>query len=126
MLRELFGIAPKTQQLMCPSDRDLHLAALHNLDLPFFSEFFPKSDAELDAGQRWVNAKREWLKTIEDRRVRKAYAGWIEYVQTRLNDNRTENRTGAERKAYEKRRAETESEWARGRDLASILPKPSN
>jgi hypothetical protein len=108
-----------------PSNRDLELAALHNLDLPFSSAYFPKSDAELDRTQEWINSKRAWLLTIEDRRVRKAYAGWVDYAQTRLNENREENKTHKERRAYEARHKSSNEEWSRGRAVAKIIPKPS-
>lgn len=107
-----------------PSDRDLELAALSNLRLPFSSAYFPKSDEELDRTQQWIDEKRAWLLTLEDKRVRKAYAGWIDYAQTRLNENREENRTHAERNAYEARTKARNEEWARGRAAASTIPKP--
>lgn len=107
-----------------PSDRDLELAALHNIDLPFSSAYFPKPDAELDRTQQWINEKRTWLLTIEDKRVRKAYAHWIDYAQTRLNENREENQTHVEQLAYETRTKARDNEWARGRATANTIPKP--
>lgn len=106
------------------SDRDLELAALHNLDLPFSSASFPKSDAECDRTQNWIDAKREWLATLDDLRVRKAYSGWIDYAQTRLDENREENRTHAEQRAYERRQRASDNEWAKGTTVAQLIPRP--
>lgn len=107
-----------------PTDRDLELAALANLDLPFSSAYFPKSDQELDQTQKWIDDKRTWLLTIEDWRVRKAYTHWIDYAQTRLNENRQENKTHTEQKAYEARQKARDEEWERGRAVGASIPKP--
>lgn len=133
--RYLFG-SPNEQDHDCnqgqsiptesvPSDRDLELAAMHNLgNIPFSSEFFPVSEEQLDRNQAWVDQKRTWAESLPDRRSRKAYLGWIDYVQTRINDNRSENQTHKERKAFERRSERYKREWDRGLAARDKIPKP--
>lgn len=120
----LFGCSDAAPQ-DGPSNDDLQKAALHNLwPIPRASKWYPKSDAELDQQQRWVDEKRAWVATIEDRRIRDAYAGWVDYVEKNIAENREENRTQAAANERAASRARYDAERRRGYDLAPTLPKP--
>ena len=107
------------------SNRDLELAALENLTpLPFASEYIPQLDADLDQIQVWIDAKRKWMENVADRRVRRAYRGWIDFLQTEVNANRKENRTHGEQKAFEKRWRKYVDEYDRGRQVAKVISRP--
>lgn len=108
-----------------PSSDDLRRAALDNLwPLPSPSALFPESEAALDSYQRWVDEKRSWTTTIEDRRVRAAYDGWLDHVERCIMENREENRTHARAKQSEVFWEKHQAESRRASALATTLPKP--
>lgn len=109
-----------------PSKDELQAAALHNLwPLPSFNDVYPKSELELAEGDAWCARTREWANTLEDAHVKRAYLGWVEYVEHGIAENREENRTHKHRREFDQWRAKSDAASKRATALASQLQKPA-
>lgn len=107
------------------SDDELSSAALKNLwPLPAASTIFPLSDAQLDKADEWVDTKRQWTQTVEDRRVREAYELWLRHVEREIRENREENATHKHRDEMEHFSRELKEKQSRAAIVADTIPKP--
>ena len=110
-----------------PRQGDLDRAALDVVcdDLHVGSVWPGEDEYAIAAMEGAIRRAREWVATVQDRRVQRAYSRWLDFFEGRAREARENLTTHEHEKRRERNDAEFNARQQRARDVWRTLPRPT-